>query len=148
LVDNDLINRLYRASTAGVKIILIIRGICSLIPGIPGLSENIQVISIVGRFLEHSRFLIFHNNGDELYYITSADWMARNMDYRVEVASPVYDPKLQKQIKQIINLHLSDNVKARVVTNHQDNKYRKTRSKKKINSQQEIYNEIALNKLT
>lgn len=148
LVDTDLINRLYRASNSGVKITLIVRGICSLIPGIPGLSENIEVISIVGRFLEHSRFLVFHNNGNELYYITSADWMARNMDHRVEVASPIYDPRLQKEIKKIINLQMSDNVKARNVTFHQDNKYRKTRSKKQINSQLEIYKKISQNQLT
>jgi polyphosphate kinase len=143
-----LINRLYRASNAGVRITLIVRGICSLIPGIPGLSENIQVISIVGRFLEHSRFLVFHNGGNELYYITSADWMTRNMDHRVEVASPVYDPKLQKEIKKIIELHLSDNVKARTVSFEQENIYRKTRSKKQINSQIEIFNKISLHKLS
>ncbi len=142
IVDNELINKLYRASNAGVKIKLIIRGICSLIPGIPGLSENIEVISIVGRFLEHSRFMIFHNDGDELYYLSSADWMIRNMDHRVEVACPIYDPKLQQEIKKMINLHLADNVKARVVNKDQNNEYRKTRSKKKIDSQQEIYKKI------
>jgi polyphosphate kinase len=143
IVDTELINKLYRASNAGVKIKLIVRGICSLIPGIPWLSENIEVISIVGRFLEHSRFMVFHNNGDELYYLSSADWMIRNMDHRVEVACPVYDPKLQQEIKKIINLHLSDNVKARIVNREQDNVYRKTRSKKQIDSQQEIYRKIS-----
>lgn len=142
LVDAELITKLYRASQAGVKIKLIIRGICSLIPGIPGLSENIEVISILGRFLEHSRFMVFHNGGNELYYLSSADWMIRNMDHRVEVACPIYDPKLQKEIKKIINLHLADNVKARIVNKAQDNVYRKTRTKKQINSQKEIYAKI------
>jgi len=147
IVDTDLIKRLYRASNAGVKIILLIRGICSLIPGIPGLSENIEVISIVGRFLEHSRFMIFGNEGNELFYMTSADWMKRNMDHRVEVACPIYDPKLQKEIKKIISLHLSDNVKARIVNQEQDNVYRKTRSETQTNSQLEIYKKIAENHL-
>lgn len=143
IVDAELITKLYQASKAGVKVKLIIRGICSLIPGIPDLSENIEVISILGRFLEHSRFMIFHNDGKELYYLSSADWMIRNMNHRVEVACPVYDPKLQQEIKKIIHLHLSDNVKARIVDKAQDNVYRKTRSKKQINSQQEIYKKIS-----
>lgn len=109
LVDVEVIKALYRASQGGVKIDLIIRGICSLRPKVKGLSENIRVISIVGRFLEHSRIFYFHNNGDEEIYIGSADWMTRNLSRRVEAIAPVEDKKLLKELQEIMGIMLADN---------------------------------------
>ncbi|BAQ65035.1 polyphosphate kinase 1 [Geminocystis sp. NIES-3709] len=109
LVDVPVIEALYKASQAGVKIDLILRGICSLRPGIEGISDNIRVISIIGRFLEHSRIFYFHNNGDEEIYIGSADWMGRNLSRRVEAITPVEDPNLLKQLQEILGIMLSDN---------------------------------------
>lgn len=114
LTDTKIIRALYEASQAGVQIDLIVRGICSLRPGVPGLSDTITVTSIVGRFLEHSRIFYFANGGEEDIYIGSADWMLRNIDRRVELVTPISDPQLKKQLKQdILDLCLSDNVKAR-----------------------------------
>ncbi|MCG3118735.1 MAG: Polyphosphate kinase [bacterium] len=115
LVDTEIIDELYRASCAGVQIQLIIRGICCLRPGVPGLSENIRVISILDRFLEHARVYIFANGGAREYFLASADWMPRNLDRRVEVAFPIYDPALQQQVQEMIDTQLADNVKARVL---------------------------------
>lgn len=109
LVDVPVIQALYRASQAGVKIDLILRGMCSLRPNVEGISDNIRVISIVGRFLEHSRIFYFHNNGEEEIYIGSADWMGRNLSRRVEAITPVEDPKLVKQLQEILGIMLSDN---------------------------------------
>ena len=140
LVDKEMISKLYQANNANVKITLIIRGICCLIPGIKGMSENIKVISIVDKYLEHARFFIFCNNGDELIYVSSADWMPRNLDFRVEVSTPIYDPEIKKEIKDIINIQLKDNTKARVINKLQSNKYKKrAKSKKEFNSQLETY---------
>ena len=139
LVDEAMIRKLYKASHAGVKIKLIIRGICVLVPGIPGFSENIEAISIVDRNLEHSRVLVFANGGDPLYYITSADWMVRNFDNRIEVACPVYDKDNQQEIMDMLNLQLSDNVKARVIAPGEANLYKTTKGRQ-IRSQVEIYN--------
>ena len=115
LVDPEIIDELYLASRAGVQIQLIIRGICCLRPGVPGLSDNIRVISIIDRFLEHARVYIFANAGAREYFLASADWMSRNLDRRVEVAFPIYDPTLQQQVQEIIDTQLNDNVKARVL---------------------------------
>ena len=104
LVDAEMIRKLYEAGAEGVKIKLIVRGICSLVAGVNGLSENIEAISIVDKYLEHSRVFIFHNNGDEKYFISSADWMTRNLDHRSEVAVPIYDKEIQQQLKKIIDL--------------------------------------------
>jgi polyphosphate kinase len=109
LVDTQLIQALYEASQAGVKVDLIIRGICCLRPGVPGVSENIRVISIVGRYLEHSRIFYFHNNGDEETFLGSADWMPRNLDRRVEVVTPVVDPEISKDLQEILGIMLADN---------------------------------------
>lgn len=113
ITDKEIIKALYKASCAGVKIDLIVRGICCLRPGVKGVSENIRVISIVGRFLEHSRIYYFKNGGEELYYLSSADWMTRNMERRVEILFPVVQENLKKRIKHILHILLMDNVKAR-----------------------------------
>ena len=117
LTDLDIIDALYRASQAGVKIDLIVRGACMLRPGVPGLSETVHVRSIVGRFLEHSRIFYFRNGGDEAVYIGSADWMTRNLDRRVEVVVPVLDSRLKAYLKDtVLAAYLRDNVKSRVLT--------------------------------
>jgi len=114
LADKQMIEKLYEASNAGVKIDLIVRGICMLRPGVPGLSENITVRNIIGRFLEHSRVFYFANGGDEDVYIGSADWMARNLKHRIEVVAPVSDLPLKNYLKNVLlSAYLRDNVKAR-----------------------------------
>ena len=123
LVDETLIRKLYQASRAGVKIRLIIRGICALIPGIKGLSENIEIHSIIDRFLEHARVFIFANGGDEEIYISSADWMERNLDYRVEVSCAIYDETIRTEIRDFMELQWADNVKARSIDGSLENKY-------------------------
>jgi polyphosphate kinase len=112
LVDPQTIANLYQASQAGVSIDLIVRGMCCLRPGLPGVSENIRVISIIGRFLEHSRIYYFHNGGDEKIFIGSADWMTRNLDRRVEVITPIEDPEISKDLQEILGIMLSDNRQA------------------------------------
>ncbi len=139
LVDKDIINKLYQASGAGVQIVLIVRGACSLIPGIAGMSENIRAVSIVDKFLEHSRVLIFHNAGKDLFYISSADWMGRNLDRRIEVAVPIYDADIQQEIRDCIAIQLADNVKARVINEDQDNMYVATDAKYPVRSQFELH---------
>lgn len=139
LVDERLINELYKASQAGVQVRAIIRGMCSVVPGVKGLSENIKIISIVDRFLEHARVMVFENAGVAKVYISSADWMARNMDSRIEVGCPIYDAALAKKVIAILDLQLNDTVKARVVDQSQVNKYVKRGNKKKLRSQLEIY---------
>ncbi|HJZ40680.1 MAG TPA: polyphosphate kinase 1 [Bacteroidales bacterium] len=139
LVDIEIIHKLYQANDAGVKIKMIVRGICSLIPGQPGLSENVEAISIVDKYLEHSRILIFCNGGDELYYITSADWMTRNLDRRIEVACPIFDKDVQREIRDMMEIQMKDNVKARIINAEQDNEYVKTVKNEKIRSQFELY---------
>jgi polyphosphate kinase len=123
LVDSGMIDKLYEANDAGVKIKLVIRGICSLVPGVEGLSENIEVTSIVDKYLEHSRIFIFCNEGQEKYYISSADWMGRNLNRRVEVATPIYDLALQKELREHMDIQFSDNTKARIINEKQDNRY-------------------------
>jgi polyphosphate kinase len=112
LEDRDICNALYAASQAGVPVDLIIRGFCTLKPGVPGLSDNIRVISIIGRFLEHARIYHFRNGaeteGDGEYYIGSADWMHRNLESRVEAIVPIEDPALKAELQRILNTHLAD----------------------------------------
>jgi polyphosphate kinase len=112
LEDPEIIRELYRASQAGVDIDLLVRDICRLRPGLQGVSENISVVSIINRFLEHSRIFRFHHDGDERFYIGSADWMERNLDNRVEAVVPIHDPQLRDRLRHILELNLSDNVKA------------------------------------
>ena len=140
LVDNDLIVKLYKASNAGVKIKLIVRGICCLVPGVKGYSENIQAISILDKFLEHTRIFIFGNDDQPKYYIASADWMARNLDRRIEVCCPIYSKDLQNEILNFMDTQFTDNVKARILDKDLLNKYQKTDSIREIRTQFEMYN--------
>ncbi|MGF1688134.1 polyphosphate kinase 1 [Photobacterium japonica] len=139
LVDKGLINMLYQASSAGVIIHLIVRGMCTLVPGIKGISDNIHAISIVDRFLEHPRVVVFDNNGDPDVYISSADWMTRNIDNRIEVGCPIFDPALKKKIIDILDIQLSDTVKARIIDKAMTNNYVPRGNKRKIRSQLAIY---------
>jgi polyphosphate kinase len=137
--DDELIEKIYEASNAGVKIKLIVRGICMVVPGIKGKSENIEIISIVDRFLEHSRVYIFCQGGNNKYYIASGDWMYRNLDFRSEVAVPILDPDLQQELKTYIDIQLSDNCKARKINTETENVYVSAGKGKKIRSQEQIY---------
>jgi len=124
LEDKEMIRKLYEASQAGVRCQLIVRGICCLVPGVPGQSEHIQVISIVDRFLEHARIFIFANGGQERMYTASADWMTRNLDRRIEAVMPIYDADAYQQLRDVIDLQLADNTKARIIDAGQTNPYR------------------------
>jgi polyphosphate kinase len=139
LVDEQIIRLLYQASGAGVKIRLIIRGICSLIPGVKGLSENIEAISIVDKYLEHARVMVFCNDGKPDFFIASSDMMTRNLDFRSEVAVPVYDKNIQQELMDILEIQWRDNVKAQVLNAEQNNMYRKTGDKEPHRAQEEIY---------
>lgn len=123
--DPRIIARLYEASNAGVKIKMNIRGICSLVPGQPGYSENIEVVSIIDRFLEHTRVYLFHNDGDEKIYLSSADWMTRNLFYRIECVFPIYDEDLKQEIKDFLEIQFQDNVKTRIIDAKQTNAFKR-----------------------
>ena len=124
ITSYKMIDKLYEASRAGVKIQMIVRGICCLVPSIEGMSENIEVISIVDKFLEHPRLFIFGNNGNPKVYISSADWMTRNISFRVEVGCPIYDEAIKQELIDTFEISWADNVKARVIDQAQDNHYR------------------------
>ncbi len=138
LQDPEMINLLYSASQVGVKVKLIVRGICCLAPGLKGISENIKAVSIVDKYLEHARVFIFHNKGDELIYLSSADLMVRNLNHRVETMFPIFDEYLKYIIKTIIKIQLSDNVKARLHDYKNNNKYAKNDGMP-VRSQYDIY---------
>ena len=133
-----MVDKLYQASRAGVKVKLIIRGICCLVPGVPGMSENIEAISVVDKFLEHPRVFIFANGGEPKAYISSADWMTRNIDYRVEVGCPIYDKDVLQELIDTFEISWKDNVKARVFASVQDNAY-KDDDKPRLRSQFAVY---------
>jgi len=139
LTDPQFIQKLYEASEAGVKIRLIVRGMFSLIPDVEGMSSNIEAISIVDKFLEHTRIFIFCNDGDEKVYISSADWMPRNIDRRIEVTCPIYDEDIKNELRSYMEIQWSDNVRARILNDKLDNTFRKDRSRKKIRTQWQIY---------
>lgn len=124
LLDESIVRKLYEASRAGVKIDLIVRGICAVVPGVRGLSENISIISIIDRYLEHARVFIFANGGDEKTYLSSADWMHRNLFKRIECAFPVFHPGIKKELRDIIDIQLQDNTKARIIDSEYDNKFK------------------------
>lgn len=139
ITDKIMINKLYEASTAGVKIRIIVRGMCLLVPQVANVSENITVTSIVDRFLEHARVYIFENNGSKDTYISSADWMPRNIDNRVEVGVKILSPQLQKIIQDIFAIQANDNVKARIIDTDLQNHYIQRGNKKKVRAQIAIY---------
>ncbi|MDR2168536.1 MAG: polyphosphate kinase 1 [Planctomycetaceae bacterium] len=140
LVDKKIVKRLYEASAAGVKIDLIIRGICTLVPEIKQHSENIRAIRIVDRFLEHSRIFVFCNNNEPAYFIGSADCMERNLDYRFEVITPIKDPNLKNDLQELLQRQLADNVKARIISaNHPNEKIHVPKGTPKITAQFDFY---------
>lgn len=140
LSDEELITRLYEAGRAGVEIKLIIRGIFCMYSENKKFVHSVRAISIIDEFLEHARVFIFHNNGQEKVFISSADWMVRNLDHRVEATCPIMDENIKKVLKNILEIQLSDNVKARILDNDLSNRYVRDRKQKKIRSQVEIYN--------
>jgi len=141
-MDKAMTDRLYRASNAGVEIRLIVRSICSVIPNIENQSENIEIHSIVDKYLEHSRIFWFHNNGANDVYISSADIMERNLDRRVEAAVPIYDENVKAELMEYFNMQFADNVRSRYVNHLQENKYVKT-GRNKISFQDEFYNHLS-----
>lgn len=139
LQDQRMIEKLYKANNAGVEVKLMIRGIFSLVPGVEGYSENIEAYSIVDRYLEHSRIFIFHNNGDEKIYLSSADWMVRNLSYRIETAFPIYDPDHKQELKDFMDLQFRDNVKSRILDFNHSNIYRENTDDIAVRAQSETY---------
>lgn len=142
LEDREMVAKLYEAGAAGVQVRLIVRGICCLKPGVPGLSENIRGISIVDRFLEHGRIYLFHNNGDEEWYVASADWMTRNLSRRVEVAFPIRDESIRRELRALLRLQWEDNVKARILDADMSNRYRTGDPDNPVRAQKESYERV------
>jgi polyphosphate kinase len=140
LSDETLIEKLYEAARTGVELKLVIRGIFCMYSESKKFKKPVKAISIVDEYLEHARVFIFHNNGNEKVYISSADWMVRNLDHRVEATCPVFDENIKKVLKNILEIQLSDNVKARILDNELNNRYVRDRKHKKVRSQVEIYN--------
>lgn len=139
LVDKKIVRKLYDASQAGVKITVIARGICTLMPGIPGVSENIEAFSIVDKFLEHSRVYVFCNAGKKEFYTGSADWMQRNFDHRIEVSVPIYDEEIREELWSMLQIQIRDNCKTRLLGRENVNDYRKNGEAEKIRSQFRTY---------
>ncbi|MBR3644118.1 MAG: RNA degradosome polyphosphate kinase, partial [Parasporobacterium sp.] len=145
LCDQEVIEHLYMASSAGVRISLVVRGICCLKTGIPGVSDNIKVRSLVGNYLEHARIFVFGNEGNEEVYMASADWMPRNLDKRVEIMFPVEDPELKAQVRHIVEVQLADTLKARVMLMDGSGTYERVdrRGKEPLCAQDEFCREAA-----
>ena len=148
LSDEELIIKLYEAARAGVKIKMIIRGICCMYTENKKFIKKVKAISIVDEYLEHARIMVFHHDGKEKVFISSADWMVRNIDHRVEATCPIYNKEIQKELKEILNIQLADNVKARVLDNELSNIYVESESTKKVRSQIETYNYLLKKKYT
>lgn len=140
LSDEKLILKLEEAAKAGVKIKMVIRSICCMHTENKKFRKKVSAVSIVDEYLEHARVMIFHHDGKEKVYLSSADWMVRNLDHRVEVACPVFDKQIQEELKEILEIQLSDNMKARILDNELSNEYVNPRNSKKIRSQIETYN--------
>ncbi|MEO7767279.1 MAG: phospholipase D-like domain-containing protein, partial [Ferruginibacter sp.] len=140
LSDELLIEKLYEAAKAGVEIKMVVRGIFCMFTENKKYKHPVQAISIVDEYLEHARVMIFHNDGDEKVYISSADWMVRNIDHRIEVACPVFNKDIREELKDILHIQLADNIKARKLDNQLENGYINPRNTKKIRSQVETYN--------
>lgn len=147
LVDSEIIRLLYECNDAGVRVRIICRGMCALVPGIKNRSEHIEVISIVDSFLEHARIYVFYNNGNPRYFISSADLMTRNLDFRVEVTAPVYDPALQLCLQDMLDIQWADNVKARIIDAAQSNRLRTGKGNARIRSQWVTRNYLKTGKL-
>ncbi|MFM7016981.1 MAG: polyphosphate kinase 1 [Bacteroidota bacterium] len=142
LTDSEMIKKLYEASNAGVKIRLIVRSICSLVPGIHKVSENIEAISIVDKYLEHARVFVFANAGNSKVFLSSADWMTRNLDHRSEVGVPIYHEGIKEQLINFLEIQWNDNTKARSINVFQNNPYHHSKSKVKHRAQEEIYKSL------
>jgi polyphosphate kinase len=140
LSDEELIDKLYEAARAGVETRLIVRGIFCMFSENSKFPIPVKAVSIVDEYLEHARVFIFGNNGKEKVYISSADWMVRNLDHRVEATCPILDPGIQQELKKILDIQLADNVKSRWLDNELMNKYKKDHPETKVRSQIEIYN--------
>jgi len=140
LSDIALIDKLYEAAKAGVEIKLVIRGICCMLIENKRFKKPVQAISIVDEYLEHARIMVFHNNGKEKVFISSADWMVRNLDHRVEATCPIFEKDIQQELKDILQIQLSDNIKARILNNELSNQYVNPRNKRKVRSQVDTYN--------
>jgi polyphosphate kinase len=140
LSDENLIENLYEAAKAGVEIKLIVRGIFCMFTENKKFIKPIQAISIVDEYLEHARVYIFHNDGNEKVFISSADWMVRNIDHRVEATCPILDENIKRVLKTILEIQLNDNVKARILDNELSNWYVRDKTKKRVRSQVDIYN--------
>ena len=139
ITDPVIVNKLYEASQAGVKVELLVRGNCSVMTGVPGVSDNIRIVGIIDRYLEHSRIFIFAAGGEEKVFIGSADWMPRNLDNRVEVVTPVYDPAIKGEMKRIVEYGLNDTLQGRVVDGKGENNFRDTGEEKPFRSQEALY---------
>ena len=140
LVDNELINKLYEAATAGVKVNLIVRGICCVLTKQKSFVQPITALSIIDEYLEHARVFVFHNEGKPAVFISSADWMVRNLDHRIEAATPIFDPEIAQELIDILHIQLSENVKGRVLDNQQKNEYVEPKEgEPEIRSQIETY---------
>ncbi|NOY96573.1 MAG: polyphosphate kinase 1 [Chlorobi bacterium] len=142
LIDPGMMDKLYEAAQAGVKIKLIVRGIFGMKTGIQGWSENIQAISIVDKYLEHSRVFMFGNGGDERFFISSADWMPRNLNRRIEVACPIYDKRIKQELREMLRIQLKDNTKARILDPGLSNNYNREGLLKRFRAQEDYYNYI------
>ena len=148
LSDEELIFKLYDAARAGVKIKMIVRGICCIFTESKKYKKKIKAISIIDEYLEHARVMVFNHDDKEKVYISSADWMLRNIDHRIEAACPIINKEIQQELKDILNIQLSDNVKARILDNRLSNEYVPDSDAKNIRSQIEIYNYLLNKKYT
>ena len=140
ITDEDIIEKLYEASKNGVDIDLLVRGNCSIIPGIPGISENIRIHGIIDRYLEHARIFVFASGGEEKVFMGSADWMPRNLDHRVEVITPIYDPDIKEEMKRIVDFGLADTMQGRIVDGHGSNEFWHSPEDAPFRSQEALYN--------
>lgn len=143
ITDPVMVNKLYEASQAGVDVDLVIRGNCSLVTGIPGVSDHIKIHGIIDRFLEHSRIFVFAAGGKEKIFLGSADWMPRNLDHRIEVITPVYDPAIKEEMKRIVEYGLKDTLQGRIVNGNGENEFWTSEGKQPFRSQEALYNYYA-----
>ena len=139
LTDPKMIRKLYQASKAGVKIRLMVRGMFSVIPGMKGVSENIEATGLIDRYLEHTRLFVFCHGGEERFFMSSADWMPRNLDSRVEITTPIWDEDIRQELRDFLDIHWRDNVKARILGSHLRNRYRATEDSGETRAQDAVY---------